>query len=423
MSNRRAVVTRCLLAVLLALALCRRPALADKYNGTNKEVMLQGFHWTSYDPGANGNKAWYQIIRENAGVIKDAGFDCVWFPPPSASAASNNGYLPTQWYKFENGYGNEQQLRQAIAALKPARSICDMVLNHRCGTAGGGSDFTNPAFADNAAAIVMGDECMCGTGLAEERHRDGSWCENNPSARDLNHTHPSVQATIRQFQAKLKALGFAGWRYDQVRGFNGFYVGQYNDASAPFLSVGEYWDNDPQKVIDWIDETGGRSMAFDFPTREALVAATLKQDYGWLKTLDGKPRGAIRYWPTMCVTFIENHDTEAARDGGNKRFPDDKVMQGYAYILTHPGVPCVFWRHFFDQGSEQKDKIKKLIAVRRRAGLTSGSTVFIEPDTNGKYAAKIDAKVAVKIGPANWSPGADWDVAVDGQDWAVWTKH
>jgi hypothetical protein len=52
----------------------------------------------------------------------------------------------------------------------------------------------------------------------------------------------------------------------------------------------------------------------------------------------------------MSVTFIENHDTEPVRDGGNKRFPDDKVMQGYVYILTHPGIPCVFWRHFFDQG-------------------------------------------------------------------------
>jgi hypothetical protein len=24
-------------------------------------------------------------------------------------------------------------------------------------------------------------------------------------------------------------------------------------------------------------------------------------------------------------------------------FPDDKTMVGYAYIMTHPGIPCIFW--------------------------------------------------------------------------------
>jgi hypothetical protein len=38
----------------------------------------------------------------------------------------------------------------------------------------------------------------------------------------------------------------------------------------------------------------------------------------------------------MSVTFIESHDTEAVRDGGSKRFPDNKIMQGYVYILTYP---------------------------------------------------------------------------------------
>ena len=24
-------------------------------------------------------------------------------------------------------------------------------------------------------------------------------------------------------------------------------------------------------------------------------------------------------------------------------FPGDKTMVGYAYIMTHPGIPCIFW--------------------------------------------------------------------------------
>lgn len=417
-----------LLCWWLIISVSVTPFVAQqRYNGTSKEVMLQGFHWTSYNPANNGNKRWYQILKENAQVIKEAGFDYVWFPPPSRSAASDNGYLPTEWYKFENGYGNRTELKQAIAALKPTLALCDIVINHRCGVATGGADFANPSFGNaeqNKTAVVAGDDCNCGTGHPEERRRDGSQCEGNNAGRDLDHTNSLVQARVKAFLKKLKnEIGFAGWRYDQVRGYDGFHIGQYNDDSKPVLSVGEFWDNNAQKVIDWIDETGGKSMAFDFPTREALVSATLNQDYSKLKTLAGKPPGAIGLWAEMSVTFIENHDTEPVRDGGSKRFPDDKIMQGYVYILTHPGIPCVFWRHFFDQGEAQKSQLKKLIELRKQAGINSRSSVFIEPNTDGKYAAIIDDKVAMKIGPAAWSPGNNWRVILDGPDYAVWTKQ
>jgi alpha-amylase len=422
-------------SVSLCLALLtqhpvRPPTLAadsPHYNGSGKEVMLQGFHWTSYTPASNGNKGWYQIIRENAQVIKDAGFDYVWFPPPSRSAAGDNSYLPTEWFTLENGYGSKDALKQAVAALKPVMALCDIVINHRCGTATGGADFTKPSFgnaAQNQASVVKGDECNCGKGNPEENHRDGSVSEANTAGRDLDHTSARVQKQVKLFQKMLKEeIGFAGWRYDQVRGYGGKHVGEYNDASKPVLSVGEFWDNRAENVLSWVDETGGKSMAFDFPTRQALVDATLGQDYGRLKTIAGKPPGLIGLRPEMSVTFIENHDTEAVRDGGSKRFPDDKIMQGYVYILTHPGIPCVFWRHFFDQGEPQKAQIVKLIALRKQAGINSRSVVFIEPDTSGKYAAVIDQKIAVKIGPASWSPGDGWEVAVDGPDYAVWKRR
>jgi alpha-amylase len=51
-------------------------------------VMLQGFYWESYRHGDAdfpkfGAKKWYDIVRENANVIRDGGFDLVWLPPPS----------------------------------------------------------------------------------------------------------------------------------------------------------------------------------------------------------------------------------------------------------------------------------------------------------------------------------------------------
>jgi alpha-amylase len=39
------------------------------------------------------------------------------------------------------------------------------------------------------------------------------------------------------------------------------------------------------------------------------------------------------------------------------------VGQGYAYILTHPGVPCLFWEHYFEWGHEMQNTIDTLLQV------------------------------------------------------------
>src|SRR4051812_10043940 len=64
--------------------------VSEQRNGRPSDVVLQGFHWTSR---LSNNPNWYQIIRQNAAVIRDAQFDWVWFPPPSASAFNAEGYM------------------------------------------------------------------------------------------------------------------------------------------------------------------------------------------------------------------------------------------------------------------------------------------------------------------------------------------
>lgn len=52
-------------------------------------------------------------------------------------------------------------------------------------------------------------------------------------------------------------------------------------------------------------------------------------------------------WPCLsllacaaqAVTFVENHDTGSTQQ--HWPFVPEKVTAGYAYIMTHPGVPCV----------------------------------------------------------------------------------
>lgn len=45
-------------------------------------------------------------------------------------------------------------------------------------------------------------------------------------------------------------------------------------------------------------------------------------------------------------------------------FPSGSAEEtGYAYILTHPGIPCIMWEHYFDHGFG--GCIKHLVEVRQ----------------------------------------------------------
>jgi alpha-amylase len=248
-------------------------------HGNGHDILLQGFHWHSHtgNPGENnvGRKSWYRIVKDNAATIRSAGFTWVWLPPSSDSLAPQ-GYIPRRWNCFETAFGSEGELRALIAELSPVRCMADVVLNHRVGVHTSGADFDDPPFPDNRAAICRDDESGVGTG----NHDTG---ERHPCGRDLDHTNWGVRESIKAYLHRLKGLGFAGFRYDLVKGFAARFIGEYNEALTPAFSVGEYYDTDRQRVCDWVDGTGGRSMAFDFSNRYTLWDAINRDDYTWLR--------------------------------------------------------------------------------------------------------------------------------------------
>src|SRR5208282_3892628 len=130
------------------------------------------------------------------------------------------------------------------------------------------------------------------------------------------------------------------------------------------------------------------------------------------------PAGLVGVNPSRSLTFLDNHDTEYRRDDEHqsnydttRHFAGNAVEMGYAYLMTHPGIPSVFWSHFFDWGHATRHRIEQLIRVRRSAGLHSRSSVEIKEATKGLYAAVTDGKVAMKLGPGDWWPGSGWQLA------------
>lgn len=407
-----------LLALLGPVGVCEASLGSAQQDGSNT-ILLQGFHWNSSAYSRN----WYNTMAQKVSVISALHVTHVWFPPASDST-SKNGYLPRQLNLLDSYYGTESQLKSAVAAFKAVgiNSVADVVINHRVGTTGWG-DFTNPTWGTDS--ITSDDEWGKGTGKADT----GAGYE---SGRDLDHTNATVQSGITAWiKNRLFAdVGFRGIRYDYAKGYAPTYAGQYARATAPDFCVGELWENldysnvdaNRQKLMDYVDGTGGVCGAFDFTTKGLLNKALQNNTYGVLAS-SSKPAGGIGWWPAKMVTFVDNHDTGPAEtcDSGQNTWPVPcaSVMQGYAYILTHPGVPTLFWPHLFDWGLY--DQIKTLADIRHSQNITSTSKVSIQAAQTGLYAAIIDGKTAMKIGPNSWSPSGSWTLAASGVNYAVWT--
>ncbi|HSI58019.1 MAG TPA: alpha-amylase C-terminal beta-sheet domain-containing protein [Ideonella sp.] len=414
---RRTLAGRPLLAALALLWGIASHA-ATEQDLPSTAVLFQGFHWQS------AATAWYPDLAAKAADLKALGITHVWFPPPSDSASAE-GYLPRRLNLLDSAYGTEAQLRAATAAMaaQGLHSVADIVVNHRVGTRDWG-DFTQPKWGCDT--VVAGDEWAGACGGADSG-------DSYAAGRDLDHGKPQVQADLQAWLSqRLRGAGFSGLRFDYAKGYAPAYAALYHDAMAPDFCVGEIWttlnlkqvDAHRQQLVDYVDGTGGRCAAFDFTTKGLLNQALSTAQYQRLRDTSGQPAGGIGWWPQKMVSFVDNHDTgpsTACNQGQNLwPVPCGKILPAYAYILTHPGIPTVYYPHVYDFGL--RDAIAALIKVRLDQGLNSSSSVAIQRAEKNLYAALVDGKVAVKLGSKTWSPGTGWTLAAKGTQYAVWVR-
>ncbi|KAH9549465.1 hypothetical protein CY35_10G021500 [Sphagnum magellanicum] len=397
--------------------------------GTGREIVFQGFNWESW------RRDWWLELAPKAADLSQCGITTVWLPPPTHSVAPQ-GYMPGDLYNMNSAYGTEDELKQCITEMHDHNILVlgDVVLNHRCAQkqdANGVWNVFGGKLDWGPEAIVKDDPNFQGRG--------------NPSSGDFFHAAPNIdhsQAFVRKdIKEWMKWLRndfqFDGWRLDFVRGFWGGYIKEYIEATKPAFAIGEYWDSlayeggkvcynqdsHRQRIINWINAAGGTSSAFDVTTKGILHSA-LHGEFWRLIDPAGKPPGVMGWWPSRAVTFLENHDTGSTQ--GHWPFPRDKIMMGYAYILTHPGTPVIFYDHFYDFGLHTQ--IAELIAVRTRTGVHCRSPVKILQANFEGYVAKVGEGLVMKIGDLDWNPSkqnnlkGSWKRCVDRDGYKVWER-
>ena len=368
------------------------------------DVMLQAFYWNSNSDNTYGTSTW-PTLKNQAGEISTY-FDLVWLPP-SCSSNDDMGYMPKEYHNQNSKMGQKATLNQLITALHTGgtKVIADVVINHAANK-GSWIDFMDQDFGEfgkfepRSWWITRNDEARDkGYGPLSNNDDDGQNGSdaNFGSARDWDHKTDSVQKMCKAYLKFLKnKMHYDGYRFDYSGGYHVSHTRDYLADAKPYFSVMEYWNGDPNHLKARIDDANKATLTFDFAAYyTALRDGIAKGSYDKCKAAGLRGKGYSKY----AVHFVDNHDTfnrkgqtdnpdvGGSKDGYTTLHNRALMLQCNAYILSMPGVPCVFWPHWYTYKAE----IKKMIEARKKAAIHSESTIE-ETSGSGWYKATVHGK-------------------------------
>ena len=404
--------------------------MAQGWPNDYKGVMLQGFYWDSFE-----DTQWTTLTKQSADLSYS--FDLIWIPQSGNCGSTSMGYDDLWWFNdYNSSFGNETQLRTMIKAFKlfGVGTIADVVINHRRNVSNW-VDFPEEEYKGVKYQMVSTDIVANDDGGATKKwatENGYSLSSNNDSGegwdgmRDLDHKSENVQTIVKAYlDFLLNDLGYAGFRYDMVKGYGAEYTKMYNQSAKPEFSVGECWDSS-STIKKWIDGTDKESAAFDFQFRYTIRNAINNGDWSklaqknegsWPLVSNDFENGSYRQW---AVTFVENHDTEKRSNATQDPIKKD-TLAANAYLLAMPGTPCVFLKHW----QAYKPEIKAMIEARKLAEIGNTSTYTNIESQKKYYANTVDDKLLVVVGDEQQvTPDAtQWTKILSGYHYAYYLAN
>ncbi|MBO4578196.1 MAG: hypothetical protein J5688_05755 [Paludibacteraceae bacterium] len=345
------------------------------------------------------------------------------------------GYHPKNYSDQNSNWGTRAELEALIAALHKAgaKVVADIVINHCTGYTSW-CDFPEFDFGEygkfqpDASYICKDDEVNKNPaagecyGAATGPNDDG---DNWDGARDWAHDAPKVQEMFKAYLRWMReVMKYDGFRYDKGDGFNNWHHDNYNKAAKPYIAFMESYNGD-DKIIDGIKGANYNLMALDFQTRWALSRTIPAWHYNECKGSGLLGRGYSKY----AVTFIDSHDWFLRSDNenefggrGNSMNIKDRLMQANAFILSMPGLPCIFYPHWNKYSAD----LKPMIYARKLAGVHTESAVYDEEAEEGGYKCTVQGKygwLRLQLGnKTNHSSCGDnaYKLIAKGDGYAIW---
>ena len=321
------------------------------------------------------------------------------------------GYHPKNYGNQNSNWGTRAELEALIEAFHNAgaKVVADIVINH-CTGYSSWCDFPEFDFDDygkfhpDASYICRNDEVNADWakegagdcwGKASGSYDDG---ENWDGARDWSHDNVYVQDMFKAYLLWMRnVMKYDGFRYDKGDGFNNWHHDNYNKTAGPYIAFMESY-NGTDRIQEEIAQANGNLMGLDFDLKWHVFNSFAGWDYGRGRGDCIMSRGDGRH----AVTFIESHDWFLRPDNenefggrGNSLTPALKarLLQANAFLLSMPGVPCVFYPHW----KKYKEELKPMIEARKYAGVHSESGVWDEYSNSTGYQATIGGKYGYLI--------------------------
>ncbi|APD06687.1 alpha-amylase [Flavobacteriaceae bacterium UJ101] len=366
---------------------------------SGSEIMMQSFFWDVPEGGI-----WWDFIKGHMDDWAIAGIDKVWLPQfaKSGSGAVSMGYDPADYFDLgeynqygtvETRFGSKEELLSLIDEIhnQGMEVIADIVINHN----GGGAEELNTLTGETKYTLFNQATQTNLSGRFDRTWQDfhpNNEFESDEEAgffpeRDLCLQCPRVQDelwlnTNSVAQYYKNELGIDGWRFDYVKGFNPNVVKQWNEATGGLFSVGENFDGNATVLKDWVDASA--SSAFDFAAFYNMEKAFDSQRN--LTLLNDN--ALFKIYPDKAVTFAGNHDTDDREEQGPTGYINTQFKNlAYAYILTHPGTPTIFYSDY--EQKLDKTELDNLMLINKT--IASGDLTVINVSKQ-EYIARREGK-------------------------------
>ena len=140
------------------------------------------------------------------------------------------------------------------------------------------------------------------------------------SSRPKHRSHAEfVPRDLKEWLAWLRTWN-SRLAFRLCQGLCGVFTGEYVEATRPFLSFGEFWDecsyrdgvlernqdSHRQVRVRRVTPPAATRRRSDFTTKGILQEALARNEYWRLIDARGRPPGFCGMWPSRAVTFIEN---------------------------------------------------------------------------------------------------------------------
>ncbi|MDQ2688376.1 MAG: alpha-amylase family glycosyl hydrolase [Armatimonadota bacterium] len=382
-------------------------------------VMFQDFYWDTEPPIG---QSWWTHIERQLPALAKAGIGSVWVPAPYKGGAGkyDMGYGPYDLYdlgsKDQKGtvatrFGTKDEFLRFVAAAHRLgiKVYADSVLNHAMG-----ADYAepNPVMArlgwddipddskvpaqNRSPDAKPGDNLRSWTGFAP-KGADGKpysgrfprgWRDFHPNEAEPNRNPPYHEKEFGEDYAfhgstdyvRKQMIAWSHWfvaqtdidgyRLDDVKGIEPDFIADFATQGPPNLwMVGEFYDGDAPKLMDYLHQTHDAVHLFDYPLYFALHDMTFRPETFDMRDLV-KRRLPDR---AHAVTFAGNHDVSR-----NDTVIVYDVPLAYAVVLAMSGTPMVYYSDFWRAGKPLQAQITRL--VQAHDALATGDEIVRHAD-------------------------------------------